>query len=38
MGAERLSGGDLPSFELLGALPLQGTVPEQKHMEVEAGS
>lgn len=38
MDAERLSGGDLPSSELLGALPLQGTVPEQKHMEVEAGS
>lgn len=29
--------GDLPS-ELLGASPLQGMVPEQKHMEVEAGS
>lgn len=38
MDAERMSGGDLPSSELLGASPLQGMVPEQKHMEVEAGS
>lgn len=36
MDAERMSG-DLPSSELLGASPLQGMVPEQKHMEAEAG-
>jgi len=36
MDAARMSGGDLSSFELLEASPLQGTVPE--HTEVEAGS
>lgn len=35
---ERMTRGDLPSSELLGASPLQGTAPDRKDMEAEAGS